>query len=342
MPIANRIGIFAASSIVPVAELNLGVALLEDYGFEVFVHPQVLGRHFIYPGTDVERAEAFYEMACEDQIDVLWAARGGYGAGKILPLLDQLTRERGKPKRRKLLAGFSDVTVLHEFVRRRWDWATVHSAMPAGMSFARLKDEDRDATLACIKGELTRFRWENTSLEFITAPPSQAISAELIGGNLSLWQTLAGTPYAPNVSGKMLFFEDVDERPYRLDRMLTQIVQSGGLDGVRAIILGDFTRCDDESNLCFKPLDPGEDPRHLLSDTDKREQIPIRETFSTDAALKEIFGTVGERLKIPVARGLPVGHGPNYCPLPWGAMYQLTPDGALSMTKWAWNCQSEK
>ncbi|HEX3358226.1 MAG TPA: hypothetical protein VHS31_14735, partial [Tepidisphaeraceae bacterium] len=64
MPIANRIGIFAASSIVPVAELNLGVALLEDYGFEVFVHPQVLGRHFIYPGTDVERAEAFYEMAC--------------------------------------------------------------------------------------------------------------------------------------------------------------------------------------------------------------------------------------------------------------------------------------
>ncbi len=339
---ANRIGIFAASSIVPVAELNLGVALLKDAGFDVFVHPQLYGRHFIYPGTDAQRAAALYEMACDEQIDVLWAARGGYGAAKILPLLDQLTRERGKPKRCKLLAGFSDVTVLHEFVRQRWGWATLHSAMPAGMSFARLRAEDRDATLACVRGEPTRFRWEQTSLEFITAPPSQSISAELIGGNLSLWQTLAGTPYAPDVAGKILFFEDVDERPYRLDRMLTQIVQSGGLDDVRAILLGDFTRCDDESNLCFKPLDAGEDPRQLLADADKREQIPIRETFSIDASLKEIFGSVGERLKIPIARGLPVGHGPNYCPLPLGATYQLAPNGSLTLKNWAWNCQSEK
>src|SRR5205085_2164765 len=98
---------------------------------------------------------------------------------------------------------------------------------------------------------------------------------------------------------------DVDERPYRIDRMMTQIVQSGGLEGVRAIILGDFTHCDDEVNTCLKPLAPDEDPRVLLND-EKRERTPLRRTFTLDEAIQEIFGTLSEKLGIPIAVGLPV------------------------------------
>src|SRR5207244_4749035 len=110
--------------------------------------------------------------------------------------------------------------------------------------------------------------------------------------------------------------EDVDERPYRIDRMLTQIVQAGGLDDVRAIILGDFTNCDDEASTCLKPLEPGTNPRKLLESVNQRERIPLRKLYPIDTALREIFGPVGAKLGIPIAMGLPVGHGPNYSPLP--------------------------
>ena len=107
------------------------------------------------------------------------------------------------------------------------------------------------------------------------------------------------------------------------------------------MILGDFTNCDDESNTCLKPLAPGEDPHVLLTD-EKRERIPLRRTFSLDEAIQEIFGTIGEKLKIPIAVGLPVGHGPHYSPLPLGARYRLTPEGKLSLLKWDWNDASER
>jgi muramoyltetrapeptide carboxypeptidase len=332
----NRIGIYAASSIVPVAEFNLGVTILRENGFEVTVHPQVLKHHFMFPGSDEERAEALYELANDDRIDILWAARGGYGASRLLPILDQITQERGKPQRKKLLVGYSDVTVLHEFVRHHWGWSTLHASMPAGISFARLKPEEWNSTRACARAENTPFLWEQTQLQFIASPPSQPISGELVGGNLSLWQCVVGTPYAGKADGRILFLEDVDERPYRIDRMMVQIAQAGGFDNVRAIILGDFTSCDDESNTCLKHLAPGEDPRTILEETDKRERIPLRKTFTLDESLQEIFGPIGEKWKIPIAKGLPVGHGPNFSPLPLGASYTLSPQGKLAITKWDW------
>lgn len=333
----NRIGIFAASSIVPVAEFALGVQILRDRGFEVKIHPQVSKEHFIYPGTDEERAAALYELACDENIDILWAARGGYGASRLLPILDSLTRKLGKPKRQKLIVGYSDATVLHEFARHHWGFATLHASMPAGMSFAQLKPEEQTPTLACARGEPASFAWEQTELKFIAAPPNEPIVAEIVGGNFALWQCVIGTPYAGQAKGKILFLEDVDERPYRIDRMLTQLVQSGGLDGVRAIILGDFTNCDDEASSCLKPLDAGTNPYQLLEGLDKRERIALRKVYPLDAALREIFGTVGDRLKIPIAIGLPVGHGPNYSPLPLGAQYRLSPQGKLQLLQWDWN-----
>jgi muramoyltetrapeptide carboxypeptidase LdcA involved in peptidoglycan recycling len=117
--------------------------------------------------------------------------------------------------------------------------------------------------------------------------------------------------------------------------MMTQIDQAGGLDEVRAIVLGDFTNCDDESSTCFKPLAPGEDPRVLLSD-EKRERVPLRRVFKLDEAMRGIFYPIWNELRIPIATGLPVGHGPNFNPLPLGAQYRLDPNGKLSLLKWDW------
>ena len=258
------LGFLLHRRLCPVAEFNLGMVILKEQGFEVTVHPQVLAKHYMYPGTDEARATALYEFACDDKTEILWSARGGYGASRLMPMLDRLTRERGKPKRKKLIVGYSDVTVLHEFARRHWGFSTLHASMPAGLSFAQMIPAESAAMFACARGEKTAFPWEKAKMSFIGAPPKSAISGEIVGGNLSLWQCVLGTPYAGDARGKILFLEDVDERPYRIDRMFQQVEQSGGLDGVRAIVLGDFTNCDDESSTCIKPLEPGEDPRKLL------------------------------------------------------------------------------
>src|SRR4051794_2245356 len=115
-----RVGIFAASSPVPEIEFAAGIDHLRASGFEPVVHAQVPKQHFTFAGPDEERAGAIYEYATDPSIDVLWAARGGYGAGRLLPILDRLTAERGVPPQRKLLVGYSDVTVLHEYARTRW------------------------------------------------------------------------------------------------------------------------------------------------------------------------------------------------------------------------------
>src|SRR5256714_2949998 len=145
-----RVGIFAASSIVPEIEFTAGIEHLRASNFTPVIHAQVSKHHFIWPGTDEERAGAIYEYAIDPTIKVLWAARGGYGAGRLLPLLDELTRENGVPPK-KLLIGYSDVTVLHEFVRTRWGWSTLHAPMPAASNFSKLDDWQSIADLVSAK-----------------------------------------------------------------------------------------------------------------------------------------------------------------------------------------------
>src|SRR5262245_39079102 len=124
---AVPVGIFAASSIVPQIELAAGIEHLKKYGFDPRIQAQVSAHHFMFPGDDEARAGAIYDLALDPSIPILWAARGGYGAGRLLPVLDRLTRERGVPPQKKLLIGYSDVTVLHQFARNRWGWSTLHA-----------------------------------------------------------------------------------------------------------------------------------------------------------------------------------------------------------------------
>jgi muramoyltetrapeptide carboxypeptidase len=331
-----RVGIVAACSAVGQVELALGTEMLRESGFEVKVHPQCARQHFTFAGTDEERAEAFYEYAIDDGIDVIWCARGGYGAGRLLPILRKLAEQLGAPSERKLLVGYSDVTMLHEFVRKDWSWGTLHAPMPAA-NLRALRSEEWTAIVDLVGGRATTPPWQQTRLRFLTDPPSQPIRAELIGGNLSLWTSLAGTDFQPRARRRILFFEDLSERPYRIDRMLTQVVQSGMLDGAAAIVLGDFTDCDDENNQCLKtPADDESWQRLRRGDWSSAERMPLRKVYSLDEALGEIFGTVGRRMGIPVAAGLPVGHGPNFSPLPLGARYELRPEGSLRLMSWKW------
>jgi muramoyltetrapeptide carboxypeptidase len=313
------VGIFAGSSVVPQIEFRAGVEHLRKNGFEPRVQSQVSAEEFIFPGSDVDRVTAFYEFAVDPNVPVLWAARGGYGATRLIPQLEHFTKKLGPPKMRKLLVGYSDVTVLHEFVRQRWGWSTLHAPMPAAASFPSLDAKEWNAIVQYVRGEQADPPWQHTTLNWLTDAPAKPLRAELIGGNLSLLAAMAGTSVAPSGKGKIIFLEDVGEAFYRIDRMVVQLAQSGAFKGAAAVVLGDFTNCNDEDNQC-------------LADPATGAKKSLRKVWTQADAFPQIFSHLGA----PVAQGLPVGHGPNFAPLPLGATYELSPAGKLRLLEWDW------
>jgi muramoyltetrapeptide carboxypeptidase len=307
-----RIGVVATSSPLGKVELQGGVDRMKRAGFDVVVHPNVLGRHFVNAGTDEQRASSLVEYAYDDSIDAIWCARGGYGAARTAGLVDAMAKNRPQPKP-KMLIGYSDVTFLHEYVRQTWGWQTLHAPMVAASPGT--SDEQWAAADAIVRGERPALGYEKNCLRWLGPAPAKDIAGDVIGGNLSLWVSLAGTPWQPQHRGKILFFEDIGEKLYRLDRMVVQLEQAGMIEGAAAIVLGDFTNCDDESPT-------------MLGD-DGVTRVPMRPTLTLQEGLLEIFGRVAKKFGIPLALGLPVGHGPSFWPLRLGAQHRLTVDGSL-------------
>lgn len=318
-----RIGVVSLSSPVGPVELDRGLARLRAAGFDVVVHPNALARSFVTAGTDEQRAQSLLDYAYDDgtgpdAIDVVWCARGGYGAARLLPLLAAATADRGRPPRPKLLVGYSDVTALHAYVGPAWGWRTLHAPMVAAGGDPSPTPEQWAAVDALVRGETStasRCGYESPCLRWLANRPTADVGGEVVGGNLSIWVGLAGTPWQPDCRGKIVFLEDVGERPYRIDRMAAQLEQAGMFDGAAAIVLGDFTDCDDETVT-------------MLSG-DGQSRVPLRPPVSSADGLAETFGRIARRLGVPLATGLPVGHGPNYWPLRLGEPHRLTADGAL-------------
>lgn len=310
-----RVAIVAASSVVPRAEFALGLKRLKKHGLDPQVHPSVLGkRDFIFAASDATRAEAIVDVAWRDPASVVWAARGGYGAMRLLPLLEEATRRLGPPPQ-KLLVGFSDVTALLDFVRDRWGWATLHAPMVA-MSDGRGVDRVFEKTVALVRGG-TALEWK-MKVKSWTGPV--ASEGAVIGGNLTVWNSLTGTPFATSAKDRIVFFEDVAESPSRLDRTVSQLLLSGRLSGARAVLLGDFKDCEDVP------------PRSGQGKASR----PVRPKIATVSALKEIFLGLGAALQCPVYAGAPVGHGPHFDPLPLGAELKISATGVVTLGRWIW------
>jgi muramoyltetrapeptide carboxypeptidase len=311
---------------VPRVELDLGVERLRNSGFQVRVDARCKRKHFLFAGTDSERAQALIEAAWDSPEQIVWCARGGYGANHLLSYLERATAERGKPPR-KTLVGFSDITPLLEFARARWGWGAVHGPVPASKWFTVLSAREWKELEATVLGERVSAKWRGKFLGSVR--PVAELTGEVLGGNLAVWMILQGTPWAPSMEGKMLFLEDLAESPSRLDRMVTHLEQSGGLHGVRAILLGEFLDCVDQAPMFLKKRPSPKDQEKKLVSPGPRDRAPLRKTYAIQAALKEIFGSLSERLEIPVLAGLPMGHGRKNAPLEIGLRHVLTPSGLL-------------
>ena len=331
---ALRTGIIATSSSIPKVEFDLGVDVLREKGFEVDVHPSVYGQYWFYPASDEARAGALIEFALRPDLDLIWCARGGYGATHLLPYLEKAKKKLLKAKKKTLL-GYSDATALLEWFRVNLGWKTIHSPMPALRTFAFLKKEEWKNIETCIavaqkassKGSYSH------SLTPLYLPKSfKSVEAPVVGGNLFVWNSLLGTRNQGNARGKILFLEEIGENLGRINRMLHHLEQANGLKGVKAIVLGDFLDCPDSVANGLMEI-PGKGPNYeaFLRNPPKEAMGPIRRIYPTSEAMDFVFQSLGERTGIPVFKGCPVGHGPNYHPLFLGKKHKLNKNGRFSL-----------
>lgn len=210
-------------------ELERARANVRKFGWEPVVMTNARARDGYLAGTDDQRARDINAAIADKEIQALWCLRGGYGAMRILDVLDYTGMKRAP----KAVIGYSDVTALHAAFGRRSDLVTFHgpTAREVIPPFAFESLQNAVARGADPCGEMP------------TAKTIRGGKARgpLVGGNLALLTALAGTPYSPNYSGAILVIEDVNEAHYRIDRMLQTLHLSGAFAGLAGLIFGRFT-----------------------------------------------------------------------------------------------------
>ncbi len=268
-----------------------GKAFLESLGYRVILgkHVDEWRAHYVAASPEA-RAEDFNEMFARKDVDMILCARGGYGA---LQFIDRIDFENIKANP-KIFCGYSDITSLHLAIHRFAGLVTIHgevlTAINPGMS-----EYTKNHWLRCLT--TTEERREITLADpdkYLTVISPGKAEGEVIGGNLSLLAASCGTFYQPDLQGKILFFEEVGEEPYQIDRYLAQLKNCGMLNGLLGVVIGECENCADASG--YYP--------HVID------------------TCKYYF----EDLGVPCIYGLPMGHTRDQAALPLGVRVRLDAD----------------
>ncbi|MGB9109392.1 MAG: muramoyltetrapeptide carboxypeptidase [Telluria sp.] len=264
-----------------------GIARLASQGVLVHNYYDHDGRHLRFGGTDEARLAQLNAAAADPDVQVVLALRGQYGMTRLLPHIDfDRMADSGK-----IFVGFSDITAFHMGLYARRGAISYAGPMFAGdFGAAEPVDFTLDDFWRCLAGPTHTVSGQGAG------NPALDVGGTVWGGNLAMIVSLAGTPYFPQVGGGILFLEDIGEHPYRVERMLLQLMQSGVLARQRAIVLGDF------SGHRLSPADNGYDFAQMLA--------YLRAT-----------------LPCPVLTGLEFGHVPRRVTIPFGARGRLVSDG---------------
>ena len=279
-----RIAVIAPAGAVEQVPTEQGIALLERWGYRAVRGAHLYGRHRYNAGTAAERSADLNWALSAPDLDAVWLARGGYGCIHCLPALPAAL-----PTARPLI-GLSDATSLLSALHRRGHTHLLHGPMVQGL-VALVDDASRDA----VQRLITTSAATPLAVEHLCGPTGP-VAGPLLGGNLTVLASIAGTPWALEARDAIVLLEDVGEVAYRLDRSLTQLIASGALAGVRAVVLGEFVRC-------FVPAHGG---------------------FTLDEVLRDVL----EPLGVPVYHRAAVGHGSRNLAWRYGSPATLD-DGRL-------------
>ncbi len=286
----ETIGVIAPAGIVKPDELTSGIKRLEELGFRVVTGRHVLKTYRYMAGSDRERADDLHEMFSDPEVNAVLCARGGYGATRLLPLLDE-KRIASHPK---ILIGSSDITALLIYLVQRVGLVAFHGPMVVpnfGLVHSSLTSE------GLIRAVCSTEPMEPMVFKEVRVLRKGVAQGPLIGGCLSILCALLGTPDEPKTEGAILLIEDINEAPYRIDRMLTQLKAAGKFLGVHGVIFGRMVQCEPKIHEGYR--------------------------------LEEIFSEILNDVKGPILYGLPVGHGGEQVTLPLGIPVQLDGDRGI-------------
>jgi muramoyltetrapeptide carboxypeptidase len=225
----DTIGVVAPAAAVDREYLERGVQELVRQGYRVKLSEHALARDRILAGSDQQRASELMRFFRDPEVRAIFAARGGYGAGRLLPLID-FNLLRSHPK---IFVGFSDQTFMINAIVELSTMVCFHGPMVAKDVAGGISARSMLHLRRLLAGELDGFELHGSE----TFHPGVA-QGEVIGGCLSIVVATLGTPYAPDFASKILFLEDTGEKAYRIDRMLVQLRQSGALDRVAGMVFG--------------------------------------------------------------------------------------------------------
>lgn len=281
----DTVGVVATGFAVQRAPLESGLRAIERMGFGVLVSEGTRRRDGYFAGNDEARAGELNAMLAAPDVKAIWFARGGYGTARILDRIDW----KALGRQRKTLIGYSDLTALFCAAAGRANLRCLYGPVVSEMG-------DRRA----FHGPSLRGLLAGKQIEMPVSPrkvlvPGRA-AGPLVGGNLNVLASLWGTPHEPDLRGRILLIEEVGEEAYRVDRMLTQLRQSGALAGVRGVLLG--------------ALD-----------------VPARRRFPPDRVLGEILGENFLPLGVPVIVDLPLGHRRAKWTVPVGGVADVDTTG---------------
>jgi muramoyltetrapeptide carboxypeptidase len=257
-----------------------GVAVIAER-YRVQYDPGIFLRHRYLAGDDQRRLAELNHALADHSIRGIFCARGGYGTMRLLQKL-QPQRGTGSATLAKPLVGFSDITALHQW-RQSQGIVSIHG--PVLTQLGRLGRPTSERLFSLLESNAPAKPLHGTTsfVEGIAEGP-------LLGGNLSVFTRLLGTPFMPALDGAVLLLEDVGERPYRLDRMWTHLELAGVFRKVSGIALGSFTHCEERDAA-----------------------------YSSQEVLRELAVATG----LPCAIGFPIGHGDINEPVPLGVRVRL-------------------
>lgn len=277
--------------------IELAAQRLEELGFKVIVPDDLFSRWGYLAGSDERRAEELMKAFTDPEVDAVFPGTGGYGVMRILDRLDY-DAIRANPK---IVIGFSDITALHMALAKKCNLVTFHSPNPQyGLgSDDGFRDYNAKYFWRCLMADKNNgeagFTYETPKGAPLRVFAPGVAEGPLCGGNLSLVASLTGTEYELDTAGRVLFLEDVNEAPYRVDRMLRQLKLSGQLDQPAAVLLGQFSGCEADGK-------------------------------GTSLSLAEVFLDYFADAPYPVVYNFPAGHVKNHVTLPFGVRVEVDAD----------------
>lgn len=281
------VDVVAPASACTKAELEQSIQAILKLGLVPRVPKDIFAKSVLFANSDEKRLAQLRAALYAADSKMIWCVRGGYGSIRLMPQMEKWK----KPKRPKLVLGFSDITTLHRYLNQSWGWPTIHGPNADRLGRGQVKGAERQRLLSLLFGRDRFAEFKGLKALNLAAQKKRVIHGPILGGNMAVLQSGLGTPSCLKPKGAILFFEDIGERPHRMDRMLVQFEQAGWFREAKAVLLGDFV------------LNDPKDRRELWSDVVRR---------------------FAQSQKIPVLAGLPVGHNPNrQWPLPFNTPAKL-------------------